>query len=355
MFARQAQADLDLIHRFMAMLDEKRVAGAGKLKAASSFTDFSYGEAFLDGFVHVVPPKPDQIYELLVVGDLHGCYSCFKAALLQSDFFTKVQAWRNDPAQPYPMAVFLGDYIDRGRFSYNGVLRGVMQLALAAPDHVVALRGNHEYYVQVDGRVLAPVRPAEAMLSIENIAPMELLAGYMRLFESLPNALVFDRMMFVHGGIPRDDTMAAKLLGPDSLNDPEIRFQMLWSDPSPAEYIPLELQKANARFPFGKMQFRRFISRLGCSAMVRGHERLVEGFRKIVDEPGALLVSLFSAGGANNIDLPEESNYREVTPMALTIRFSDGVSQLTPFLIDYERYNDPRYNAFFAEGLLTER
>ena len=40
-----------------------------------------------------------------------------------------------------------------------------------------------------------------------------------------------------------------------------------------------------------------------------------------------------------------------VTPMALTIRYKDGSSQLTPFLLDYERYNDPEHNAFFREPL----
>jgi hypothetical protein len=37
--------------------------------------------------------------------------------------------------------------------------------------------------------------------------------------------------------------------------------------------------------------------------------------------------------------------------MALTIRHRDGVSQISPFVIEYERYNDPRYNRFFAEHL----
>ena len=37
--------------------------------------------------------------------------------------------------------------------------------------------------------------------------------------------------------------------------------------------------------------------------------------------------------------------------MALTIRHKDGISQLTPFVIDYERYNDPVNNAFFAAPL----
>jgi hypothetical protein len=223
-----------------------------------------------------------------------------------------------------------------------------MQLHLAAPGAVFVLRGNHEYYVELKGKVLAPVRPAEAWTALTPVAPTELVTEYMRLFEALPTSLVFDRTLFVHAGIPREDTIAERFTGIASLNDPEIRFQMLWSDPSEADAIPLELQKATARFPFGKRQFKAFMQRLGLTTMIRGHERVVEGFRKVYDDPDGTLLSLFSAGGATNGDLPEESNYREVTPMALTIRYKDGVSRVTPFVLEYERYNDPAYNAFFG-------
>ena len=352
LFRQQAQMDLDLMRRFTAKLEEQRARGRGRLDGAPDFRAFAGGDPFLDGHVYVVPPKTGRSYELLVLGDLHGCYSCLKAALLQADFFNKVQAHHRDPANnPNMLAVFLGDYIDRGKFSYNGILRTVMQLFLAAPDNVFVLRGNHEYYVEYQGRVLAPVRPSEAMSSLQSIAPQELFAAYMKLFEALPNMLVFDKTFFVHAGIPRDDTFAEKYKGLSSLNDNELRFQMLWSDPSEADVIPLDLQKANARFPFGKKQFKRFMSRIGCTTMIRGHERIVEGVRRVIDEPETLLVSLFSAGGKTNDDLPETSNYREVTPMALTIRYHDGISVLTPFVIDYERFNDPRYNAFFRREL----
>src|SRR5207253_340567 len=83
-------------------------------------------------------------------GDLHGCYSILKATLLQSKFFDRVEAYRKDPSLPYPLLVLLGDYIDRGLFSLNGVLRTALQLFVTAPDHVVMLRGNHEYYVEVN-------------------------------------------------------------------------------------------------------------------------------------------------------------------------------------------------------------
>ena len=38
-----------------------------------------------------------------------------------------------------------------------------------------------------------------------------------------------------------------------------------------------------------------------------------------------------------------------MTPMALTISYEDGVSTFKPFELDYARYNDPKYNAFFAD------
>jgi hypothetical protein len=351
-FAKQAETDLGLMRRVMEKLDEQRAAGAGRLATAADVSAFAGTDAFLDGHVYVVPPKPGKEYELLVLGDLHGCYSCLKAALLQADFFAKVQAHHDDPARaPEMKLVFLGDYIDRGRFSYSGILRTAMQLFLAVPDHVHLLRGNHEYYVEYKGKTLAPVRPAEAYTSIADVAPKEVFSTYMRLFESLPNTLFFDRTLFVHAGIPREATLAERWKGLASLNDQEIRFQMLWSDPSEAEVIPDELQKENARFPFGRRQFRAFMSRLGATTMIRGHERVVEGFKEIYDAPEARLISLFSAGGRTNADLPETSNYREVTPMALTIKHKDGVSQLYPFAIDYERYNDPKNNSFFRAEL----
>ncbi|MCC6648396.1 MAG: serine/threonine protein phosphatase [Polyangiaceae bacterium] len=345
---QQTREDMELIDRVMAKLDEQRQGGRGRLVGAQDVSEFAGQPGFLDGHVYVEPPKPGREYELLVLGDLHGCYSCLKAALLQADFFRKVQAHSSDPERaPDMKLVLLGDYIDRGRFSYNGILRTVMHLFLTVPESVYMLRGNHEYYVQLNGRVYGGVRPAEAINSLQGLAPDEVFEAYMRLFEALPNMLLFDRTLFVHAGIPRDDTLAQKWLDLASLNDPEIRFQMLWSDPSEAEYIPLELQKANARFPFGKRQFKSFMSRVGANTLVRGHERVIEGWKTVYDLDGTRLLNLFSAGGRTNRDLPESSNYREVVPMALTLKHKDGVTQLTPFVIDYERYNDPKYNAFF--------
>jgi hypothetical protein len=161
--------------------------------------------------------------------------------------------------------------------------------------------------------------------------------------------LLFDRLMFVHAGIPRDSAIAEKYTDLASLNDSELRFQMLWSDPSTADYIPDDLQAQNARFPFGRLQFEKFLGNLGCTMMVRGHEKIDEGFKSVYPFSQVALLNLFSAGGADNNDLPESSSYRSVTPMALTVYVEAGATaRVVPWEIDYKRFNDPKFNRFFA-------
>ncbi len=345
-FTKSATQDLELVRKVKSTLEEQRAAGAGKLAGAKTFADFAGQAPFLDGHVYVLPPDPAVEYELVVLGDLHGCYSCLKAALMQTDFLAKVQAHADDPEHtPDVRLVLLGDYIDRGRFSYDGVLRMAMRLFVAAPHAVYFLRGNHEYYLGHEGRILAPVRPAEGMMGLKGLANDAYFREYMQLFETLPTSLSFDRFFFVHAGIPRAAALAEKWKDLSSLNDPDLRFQMMWSDPSDTEVVPDELQAAAARFGYGSQQFRQFLARIGASVLVRGHERIVDGFRSTFDDT---LFTLFSAGGSKSQDLPEDSNYREVTPMGLTIRWRDGVSRVTPFAIDWSRYSDPTRNRFLA-------
>jgi hypothetical protein len=351
-FAEESRGDMMLIDKTMQQLDQQRQAGKGKLGQAETFAAMPPGSAFLDGHTWVVAPQPDRDYELLVLGDLHGCYSCLKAALLQVDFFGKARAHADDPEKnPAMYLVFLGDYIDRGLFSLSGTLRTAMQLYNKMPNLVFPLRGNHEYYIDVGGRVMAPVRPCEAMESISRVAENEVFVAYMKLFDALPNVLAFGDLFFVHGGIPRSDTFKERWKNLSSLNDYDLRFQMMWSDPSEVDVVPLDLQKSSARFPFGRKQFQHFMGKVGSRVLIRGHEKVISGFKTVYDDPEAKLLTVFSAGGADNDDLPLNSNYREVSPMALTVRHRAGVSTISPFTIDYRRYNDPKYNSFFKDKL----
>jgi len=347
----QVESDRKLMDRVMAILEQQRALGRGKLSGKQRVTEFAPGSDFLDGHVYVTSPEPEREYELIVVGDLHGCYSCLKGVLTQTNFFQKVAAYERDPERSLcPKLVLLGDYIDRGMFSYQGVLRSVLQLFSKLPDHVVMLRGNHEYYIEHQGKVFGAVRPSEAMDSLKPHLSEEVFSHYVQLFEAMPSAYLFERFMFVHGGIPRDSTIKAQYKDLSSLNEWDIRFQMMWSDPSSADVIPATLQEQSARFPFGKLQCQAFLQRMGCHTIFRGHEKVEAGFRRTYDSDAVSLFTVFSSGGAENNDLPVDSSYRSVTPMAAVLRYKDGKGEVSPFLIDYKSFNEGSRNAFYQSA-----
>lgn len=343
---QQIDADIRLLEQTEEKWDEMRAKGNGSLGGKQSVDEFAGGPEFLDGHVHGVP-KPKGDYELIVLGDLHGCYSCLKAAVMQSDFMNKVKRHRSDPSAPDVRLVLLGDYIDRGRFAFNGVLRAILKLFLTVPENVYILRGNHEYYIEYNGRVYGGVKPADTINSLAPLLPGEVFERYLKFFEKMPNSLFFDNLFFVHGGLPREATMKERWKDLSALNDPDVRFQMLWSDPSRADAIPDDLQEASARFPFGRLQFRQFMSKIGCAVMCRGHEKINAGFRDMYPKDDLRLLTVFSAGGVANDDIPEDSNYRDVRPMAVTISHTGGETTITPWAIDYRSYQNPDLNAFF--------
>lgn len=349
----QVARDYQLVTQAMAQWNRMRGLGNGLLTGVTDIGQIPPGARFLDGHVHVM--RPSRPVELVVLGDLHGCYSCLKAALMQSDFIGRVWAHQWDPGTyPDVRLVLLGDYIDRGRFSFDGVLRAVLQLFVAMPEHVVVLRGNHESFHNVDGRIYSGVHPAEALASITPHVPPEMLEAYRVLFEHMPTSLLVDRTLFVHGGVPRDDSLAARYRDLASLNDPELRFQMMWSDPEQTDHVPVELQRQDARFTFGRQQFRAFMERTGMHTMIRGHEKIDRGFETVYDLGDRLLLNLFSAGGHDNRDLPVDSSYRRVTPMALTIQHEGATPLAIPWAIQYQPFNYDVHNGLHRAAPLLE-
>jgi hypothetical protein len=337
----QLANDYGLVFGAITAWEKKRSIGNGWLAGVTRIAELAVGTAFLDGHVHIL--RPDHPTELIVLGDLHGCYACLKAAVLQSNFIERALAHQRDPSQPDVKLVLLGDYIDRGRLGFEGVLRGALQLFTALPDHVYILRGNHEFLVRVNGTIVSAVSPAEAVPGIVDRVPLEILEAYRHLFEHMPTSLIFDRTLFVHGGIPRDDTIAERFHDLSSLDDSVVRFEMMWGDPLPVDRVAGSLQRESPRYGFGREQFRAFMDRIGAHTLIRGHEAVDPGFVTNYDLGHCRLHTLFSAGGRDNADLPPDSRYRKVTPMALTIR--DGVA--IPWRIEYEQFDDAAHSGYY--------
>ena len=337
----QLASDYSLIFGAITGWERKRSLGNGRLVGVNHPYDLAPGTHLLDGHVHVL--RSDQPTELIVLGDLHGCYACLKAALAQSNFIERALHHQHDPSQPDVKLVLLGDYLDRGRFGFEGVLRAALQLLVNLPDHIYVLRGNHEFLVRVNGTIMSAVNPAEAVPGIADRVPLELLEAYRHLFEHMPTSLLFDRTLFVHGGIPREDTLADRYRDLSSLDDSVMRFEMMWGDPLPVDRVAVALQRESPRYGFGREQFRVFMDRVGVHTLIRGHEAVDPGFVTNYDLGHCRLHTLFSAGGHDNADLPADSRYRSVTPMALTI--ANGV--VVPWRIEYETFDDAEHNGHY--------
>jgi hypothetical protein len=342
----QLSREYALVGQVLALWEAQRARGQGRLRGVQRIAELPQGSTLLDGNVYVQRIDPIRPCEIIVIGDLHGCYSCLKGALLQTDFFRRVWLHQWDPVNHHDVKlVFLGDYIDRGRYGLDGVLRTVLNLLVAMPDHVFALRGNHEWFVPTPVGVRSGVYPAEALATLAACGAEEMLEAYRVLFEAMPTLFLTERTMIVHGGIPRDDTFQ-RYVDLASFNDPELRFQMMWSDPARAEHVPLELQLENARFSFGRGQFRTFMERTGFQTLIRGHEKIEDGFRVVYNLGDLMLINLFSAGGATNADLPLASSYRKVTPMALTLMCNADREDAYPWAIDWQTFNAPARNGY---------
>ena len=349
----QIEWDYQLLQRAMRQWQRMRTQGAHCLDGIATIDQLPAGTRALDRYVHVM--RPTAPVELIVLGDLHGCYSCLKAALMQSNFIQRAWAHQWDPANnPDVKLVLLGDYIDRGRYSFDGVLRAALHLFVSLPDYVILLRGNHEWFRWFDNRITSGVYPAEAIASIAPHVPIEMLEGYRQLFEHMPTAFLFERTLFVHGGIPREDTFAERYRDLASLNDDELRFQMLWSDPVETDHVPVDLQRMDPRFSFGRDQFTAFMQRTGLHTLIRGHEKIDQGFDVFFDLGEHALVRLFSAGGATNADLPLDSSYRAVTPMALTMHAEQGRLTATPWALAYQPFNYEPHNGLYRPHPLLE-
>jgi hypothetical protein len=181
-----------------------------------------------------------------------------------------------------------------------------------------------------------------------------MLEAYRVLFEHMPTSFLFERTMFVHAGIPREDTLAERYRDLSSLNDDEIRFQMLWSDPVLSDHVPVELQRMNPRFTFGRNQFKAFMQRTGMHSMIRGHEMIERGFEVFFDLSDHMLLTLFSSGGADNTDLPIDSSYRTVTPMALSMQAVQGQISATPWPLNYQPFNYEPHNGLYRPQRVLE-
>lgn len=182
--------------------------------------------------------------KVLLVGDLHGDLDCFlnnpnkQFSVLRSilnDWYKKGYIDANMKLADNCLAIFLGDYVDRGGNGL-GVIMTLMQLYInnAEKGNVVLLRGNHEDIGQnVNGGFLAEINSKLVILSSSSMVFLGHINDFF--YNRLPVALYLGdvRGSFIrcnHGGEhpaynPKNLIRADKKIEFDSLCNPNSYFK----------------------------------------------------------------------------------------------------------------------------------
>ncbi|HKJ96331.1 MAG TPA: metallophosphoesterase [Thermoplasmataceae archaeon] len=207
------------------------------------------------------------------IGDTHGALDISSYAVMKS-----VES---------DLVCFLGDIVDRGEHQLLNLLFLLESSIISTK--IIIIRGNHEspsmnsYY----GFKQELVR-----LGLYDILYKEIV----ELYGVLPYAcLVNDRVLGVHGGIPRDcmslDDWDGLPMGDEVPSDP-CAFEILWNDPSEilAGFEPGV--RGEGTYLFGKDAFSSFMKENNLDLLVRGHQVKAEGVESMFRNR---LVTVFSS------------------------------------------------------------
>ena len=221
-----------------------------------------------------------------IIGDIHGN--------LEDLLSLEKSIWKRFPCVGANY-LFLGDYVDRGRWSLECTLY-IMSLKILMPNKVLMLRGNHEV------RILqaAYTYKQECCTKYGEDYGLKIWEATNRVFDKLPVAAVVDDAIYcAHGGIPRSAKTIAEINAvKKELSNPEaesnIVWEILWSDPCHAQQFndvcsfmrvnPKEQEgfvrnnKRGTAFLFNEIGANGFLQQNGLTHIVRAHEVPPRGY-----------------------------------------------------------------------------
>ncbi|CAG2166359.1 unnamed protein product [Oppiella nova] len=244
-----------------------------------------------------------------IIGDIHGNLE---------DLLTMEKVlWKSMPIFTSNL-LFLGDYVDRGKWGVECAIY-ILCLKLLAPNKVVMLRGNHE----VRDLQIHYSYQRECIRKYGEDFGKKVFEMTNRVFDRLPVCAVIDDAIFCsHGGIPCSSRLISKINEiKTDLKDPEhesaIAWEILWSDPigaqqfiETAELLQIKPEstkgfltntKRGTAFLFAEDAANNFLQTNGLTHIVRAHEVPANGY---TFHFGNKCVTVFSSShycGNNNL------------------------------------------------------
>ncbi|MCS7145082.1 MAG: metallophosphoesterase [Nitrososphaerota archaeon] len=182
--------------------------------------------------------------------------------------------------------VFLGDYVDRGPYQLENIVR-LLEAKVDEPKRIFLLRGNHES------------REMNMYYGFYDVVSRRLGSGFYgmfgRLYSALPvGAVLSCSTILLHGGVPEGAAsiteVASRGKQGEDIEDPVV-FQALWNDPREwVEEFMSSPRGVDARV-FGRRALERFLEASRCVRLIRAHEPVKNGFEPLF---GGKLYTVFS-------------------------------------------------------------
>ncbi|KAL7719949.1 serine/threonine protein phosphatase PP1-2 [Entamoeba marina] len=211
---------------------------------------------------------------IVIVGDIHGQYY---------DLIRHLNANGIPPNVTY---VFLGDYVDRGKYSIE-VLCLLYALKIKYPNHIYLLRGDHEcarmnrrggFYDECI-RKTGNLYSWNAFVSTFNVMPFA--------------AIIDENYICVHAGISpllHSVSQLRKIERPLDIPKEGLICDIVWSDYDEEIIGFCDNERREISVVFGKDLLATFLKENGLKLMIRGHEVANNGF--LVEE---YCITVFSA------------------------------------------------------------
>ena len=222
---------------------------------------------------------------LWLIGDIHA------------DILSLENAWqfvRDEAARDgvEPAVVFLGDFIDRGRFDHETLVR-LFRIIRDNPGRIGVIAGNHDEALRIDeasGRFASDIEPSEykdllneRLDAVGDRGAADAVAvgrAAIYFFRRCPRALLLpDGTLLAHAGFPHVD-LQPRLKSPADLEHRDCLQDFAWlrASRSAPRKLPNRLTRG---CEFGYKDFADFCRVLGEMALtvrrlVRGHDHLPE-------------------------------------------------------------------------------
>lgn len=209
-----------------------------------------------------------------VVGDIHG------------NIFDLVRILVHSQAPPLSRLLFLGDYVDRGEYSIE-VITLLFALQVAYPDHMVLLRGNHEF------EMMNSTYGFQTEVQSQ-YGSRRLYDTFNDVFQYLPLVAIINNQIFcVHGGISphlNNIQQIYRIRRPLPAYDVEFVADFVWSDPC-YECKTYDESNRGLGVQFGPKALADFLNGIHMKCMIRAHQCVQNGIAKFGQN---LLYTVFS-------------------------------------------------------------